>query len=214
MSKEFMIARDGQQYGPYSLEDLLQYLKDGQVSLDDSVWSEGMSDWRPLKEIENELSLTAVNNNFKDQPIRETTARHGVSSQNSVPKSDLPSQTTSAKPENDLTVIPDRIRKNLAKYKEHSHLTCLECGYVGLVGHVRTHKKYRKSIIIIAILLCVLGLVDAEISQLQMTMGGTATAEQFGLLFWSIPAVLFVFFSTKKTTILQCPNCEKELIKR
>lgn len=74
MSKEFMIARDGQQYGPYSTEDLLQYLKDGQVSLDDLVWSEGMEDWRPLREVRDQLaspsaakSMTAHQNHVESE---------------------------------------------------------------------------------------------------------------------------------------------------
>lgn len=70
MSKEFMISRDDQQYGPYSTEDLLQYLKDGKVGLDDFVWSEGMDEWKPLNEIAGELNK----NDSKNKPIEHSNA--------------------------------------------------------------------------------------------------------------------------------------------
>lgn len=48
VSAEFMVARDGQQYGPYSKALLRQYLKDGNVSAEDLAWTQGMDEWMPL----------------------------------------------------------------------------------------------------------------------------------------------------------------------
>lgn len=44
------IARGGEQYGPYTLEEAQGYLASGHLSYSDLYWTEGMSDWRPLSE--------------------------------------------------------------------------------------------------------------------------------------------------------------------
>lgn len=51
MFDSFMVARDGQQYGPYSKSDLLQYLRKGEVLPEDLVWSEGMTEWKALQDV-------------------------------------------------------------------------------------------------------------------------------------------------------------------
>lgn len=45
------IAKNGQQLGPYTEEQLGGLLQNGQVSYDDLVWTEGMTDWQPLRTI-------------------------------------------------------------------------------------------------------------------------------------------------------------------
>lgn len=60
MPKDFMVSRDGQQYGPYSTEDLQQYLNEGKIDLDDFVWSEGMDEWRPLREVRDQLASPSI----------------------------------------------------------------------------------------------------------------------------------------------------------
>lgn len=51
MLESFMVARDGQQYGPYSKSDLIQYLRKGEVLPEDLVWSEGMTEWKALQDV-------------------------------------------------------------------------------------------------------------------------------------------------------------------
>lgn len=45
------IHRDGQQYGPYSPEDITKHLRDGTLRSNDLAWYEGCSDWIPLSNV-------------------------------------------------------------------------------------------------------------------------------------------------------------------
>lgn len=47
----YQISRDGQLYGPYTLEDLQRYLTSGNVLPTDLAKSEEMSDWVPVSQI-------------------------------------------------------------------------------------------------------------------------------------------------------------------
>ena len=42
------LTRDGQQSGPYSVEQIRDALREGSVKADDLAWYEGMPDWIPL----------------------------------------------------------------------------------------------------------------------------------------------------------------------
>lgn len=48
---ELYIHRDGQQYGPYSEDDVRSYIADGTVQESDLAWHEGASDWAPLSSL-------------------------------------------------------------------------------------------------------------------------------------------------------------------
>ena len=43
--KDIFIAKNGQQQGPYSSEDIQQAISTGQISPSDLAWKEGMPDW-------------------------------------------------------------------------------------------------------------------------------------------------------------------------
>ena len=45
---EYYIARDGQQSGPFSQEEVRRKLASGEISLTDRGWQEGMAEWMPL----------------------------------------------------------------------------------------------------------------------------------------------------------------------
>jgi len=47
----YMLMRDGQQYGPYTLADLQRYVAAGNVLITDLVKSEGMENWVPLSQV-------------------------------------------------------------------------------------------------------------------------------------------------------------------
>lgn len=47
----YMLKRDGQQYGPYTLADLQRYVASGNILITDLVQSEGMEDWVPLSQV-------------------------------------------------------------------------------------------------------------------------------------------------------------------
>ena len=42
------VSRDGEQYGPYSIEDISQYVAEGRFASTDHAWKEGMSEWVAL----------------------------------------------------------------------------------------------------------------------------------------------------------------------
>ena len=54
------ISRDGQEMGPYSVEEVKRYLADGLLLSSDLAWHEGMPDWVPLTEIEGINAITSA----------------------------------------------------------------------------------------------------------------------------------------------------------
>jgi hypothetical protein len=47
----YTVARGGQQYGPYTLDQLRDYFNQGSVQSTDLVWSPGMTTWRPVSDV-------------------------------------------------------------------------------------------------------------------------------------------------------------------
>ena len=48
---QIYVGREGDQRGPYSLEQIQQYLAQGGLQLTDSAWYEGLDSWIPLSEV-------------------------------------------------------------------------------------------------------------------------------------------------------------------
>lgn len=51
------IAVNGQQYGPYSMDQISQYVKEGRVQADTMVWMDGMAAWLPASATEGVKQL-------------------------------------------------------------------------------------------------------------------------------------------------------------
>jgi GYF domain 2 len=49
----YQVSRNGQTYGPYTLEDLQRYIASGNIALTDLAKSEDMPDWLPVAQIVN-----------------------------------------------------------------------------------------------------------------------------------------------------------------
>ncbi len=60
------IHRDGQDFGPYTLEQVNQYLRDGSIVPSDMAWHDGLPDWVPLPQVKGVLvpAGTAINANL------------------------------------------------------------------------------------------------------------------------------------------------------
>lgn len=52
-----MLARDGRQYGPYSLEQVNAMVASGRAGLDDLAWLEGSPEWVPLRAIDGVIRV-------------------------------------------------------------------------------------------------------------------------------------------------------------
>jgi hypothetical protein len=51
------IYRDGQQYGPYTLEQVQEYVSDGTlIPASDLAWHDGMTEWLPLNDVLSQLA--------------------------------------------------------------------------------------------------------------------------------------------------------------
>ena len=48
---QIYIHRDGQQFGPYSVEEAKNYVASGSLLADDLAWHEGAADWAPLAQV-------------------------------------------------------------------------------------------------------------------------------------------------------------------
>ncbi|SVC99955.1 uncharacterized protein METZ01_LOCUS352809, partial [marine metagenome] len=46
------VNKDGQQIGPYDLEQVNQYLEQGSLLPTDPAWHEGLDGWVPLNQVE------------------------------------------------------------------------------------------------------------------------------------------------------------------
>ena len=55
----YMISRDGQEYGPYSLGDLQRYVASGEILLTDMTRSEGMTDFMPVSQVIGTIAMPA-----------------------------------------------------------------------------------------------------------------------------------------------------------
>jgi len=48
---KYYISRSGQQYGPYSMEDLQTMKAQGRIDANDLAWGEGMASWTPVSQV-------------------------------------------------------------------------------------------------------------------------------------------------------------------
>lgn len=55
----YMISRDGEEFGPYSLADLQRYVATGDIALTDMVRSEGMTDFLPVSQVIGTIPVPA-----------------------------------------------------------------------------------------------------------------------------------------------------------
>jgi hypothetical protein len=51
LSKPLFVARNGQQLGPFPIEEIQRQIRAGTISSSDLGWSEGMQGWTPLSQI-------------------------------------------------------------------------------------------------------------------------------------------------------------------
>jgi len=51
--RSWFFAKDGQQHGPVTEDDLSDMLATGALSTDALVWTKEMKEWRPAKEVES-----------------------------------------------------------------------------------------------------------------------------------------------------------------
>lgn len=51
MSEEWHYARDGQQFGPFSVEEFRRLASDRRLQPDDLVWRDDMADWKPASSV-------------------------------------------------------------------------------------------------------------------------------------------------------------------
>lgn len=52
MSDQWFYARSGQQFGPVTFEEVRGTARNGVLGPDDYVWSSGMADWKPARDID------------------------------------------------------------------------------------------------------------------------------------------------------------------
>ena len=80
------VHRNGEKYGPYTLDQVRDYLGSGALSVDDLAWCEGCAEWSPLKDIIARAVVPPLPT--KLPPIPQSYASHPVA---------LPSKVTSGR---------------------------------------------------------------------------------------------------------------------
>lgn len=48
---QILISRDGKEFGPYTMVEVRDYLKTGELEPNDFAWHEGEAEWKPLNEL-------------------------------------------------------------------------------------------------------------------------------------------------------------------
>ena len=56
----YMISRNGEEFGPYSLSDLQRYVASGDIDAADMVRSEGMTEFLPVSQVIGTIPVPAV----------------------------------------------------------------------------------------------------------------------------------------------------------
>ena len=56
----YRVKRDDQEFGPYSLSELQQYVNSGNISAQDMAQSEGMTEWIPVSQILGDIPIPPV----------------------------------------------------------------------------------------------------------------------------------------------------------
>jgi hypothetical protein len=110
------------------------------------------------------------------------------------PQENKVAETKDAFPE----TLNEKIRVNLKDYTQHLSLTCLECGYVGLMGVSRNEEgKAKKRLILLAAIFFLLSSIFT---------GGV------GLIF-SVGIGIYIALDSSKRdkTFVVCPSCLLEL---
>lgn len=115
--------------------------------------------------------------------------------------------------ESPVNVLPENIRKNLAKSREHRTMMCLECGYSGPMGVHRHVTHWRWPLVIIAALLAVC------LAYFFLFAGTSRGMDDLVfLLFFSMPSWVYlvigllIMYNIRTTVpMFLCPNCEREI---
>jgi hypothetical protein len=79
-----VVFKDGQQYGPYDLGALTEYVGQGSFLHSDLCWQEGWEDWRPLSSVVLPPSLSSPPPPPTKYPSAETAASSGVGGRKKV----------------------------------------------------------------------------------------------------------------------------------
>jgi hypothetical protein len=105
-----------------------------------------------------------------------------------------------------MEILPEHIRASLAHYSAHRQCTCMQCGYVGLMGVHRIENKHSNAQ---QLKMAVGALaVFAGILFICLSMGIISFPWWLGLGF----AVVIYLLTSTKNTYLACPNCNTELL--
>ena len=57
---EIFVGKNDEQYGPFPIEKVNESIANGEFSLDDLGWYEGLGEWKPLRSIEGIVGATVV----------------------------------------------------------------------------------------------------------------------------------------------------------
>lgn len=107
--------------------------------------------------------------------------------------------------QNGTPLLPQHIRTSLAKYKEHDHLTCLECGYSGMMGIASKvpKTKWPKEFFYIGVAATPIFLIDFSLE---------SKGEPILPWWWSLVVIAVVLLFTRgDIKTYECPNCGSAL---
>lgn len=100
-----------------------------------------------------------------------------------------------------VKILPPKIRSSLAQYTAHENCTCLECGYIGLMG---VHEG--KTITRVKLIVFGVSFIIAVIA-----WNVTFPSARFSFWWILIPALVTGLFARYEPKFLHCPNCDTDL---
>jgi hypothetical protein len=123
---QYWLARAGQQYGPFSLDEIKQRAEQGQAEPSDLIWTEGMAGWEPLSKIVPARRAPAP------PPVPPPVAPPAASYPLAAPATNLAAGYPVAAAAPDTNLIPPSLHWGLVLL-----FSCLTCGIFGWVWAIK-----------------------------------------------------------------------------
>lgn len=193
--KNCYLGINGQKYGPVSRADIHKLYDSGKITGSTKFIRVGMKDWITLSE-------------------------SGIIMDDGLPP--LPS-------DDGLPAVPmlegDRVSLNIKKFASSKECSCLECGYNGLMGVVKSKMTSGKAAML-TFAFVILGIPIGSaafiaILAILMESTGIGYSEELNLIWIVLVSLSVLGYSLhqlypglRDKKVLFCPNCEKEIIER
>jgi hypothetical protein len=91
-SIQISVTKNGENFGPYTLEELAGYIEEGRFGVNDLAWREGMTDWQPISQFLNVEFISETAKHWMGSPKAENGRRSKTMNTTTCPQCGLSQQ--------------------------------------------------------------------------------------------------------------------------